>query len=101
MIDLKIEEFKPEYSGKMNFYVSAVDDLLRQPDDQPTIGMILYKSKSKVIAEHSLRDMHKPIGVSVYQLQDILPEALQGNLPTIEQLEAELETITKIELRLV
>ena len=100
MIDLKIEEFKPEYSGKMNFYVSAVDDLLRHPDDQPTIGMILCKSKNKVIAEYSLRDMHKPIGVSVYQLKDILPEALQGNLPTIEQLEAELETITKIELGL-
>ncbi|RCJ41516.1 hypothetical protein A6769_00980 [Nostoc punctiforme NIES-2108] len=94
VIDLKIEEFKPEYSGKMNFYVSAVDDLLRHPDDQPTIGMILCKSKNKVIAEYSLRDMHKPIGVSVYQLQDILPEALQGNLPTIEQLEAELETVS-------
>lgn len=100
VIDLKVEEFKPEYSGKMNFYVSAVDDLLRHPDDQPTIGMILCKSKNKVIAEYSLRDMHKPIGVSVYQLKDILPEALQGNLPTIEQLEAELETITKIELGL-
>lgn len=97
VIDLKIEEFKPEYSGKMNFYVSAVDDLLRHPDDQPTIGMILCKSKNKVIAEYSLRDMHKPIGVSVYQLQDILPEALQGNLPTIEQLEAELETVSIID----
>ena len=97
VIDLKIEEFKPEYSGKMNFYVSAVDDLLRQPDDQPTIGMILCKSKNKVIAEYSLRDMHKPIGVSVYQLKNTLPEALQGNLPTIEQLEAELETVSIIE----
>ncbi|WP_257236477.1 PDDEXK nuclease domain-containing protein [Nostoc sp. 'Peltigera malacea cyanobiont' DB3992] len=97
VIDLKIEEFKPEYSGKMNFYVSAVDDLLRQPDDQPTIGMILCKSKNKVIAEYSLRDMHKSIGVSVYQLKNTLPEALQGNLPTIEQLEAELETVSIIE----
>ncbi|MEH1806527.1 PDDEXK nuclease domain-containing protein [Nostoc sp.] len=100
VIDLKIEEFKPEYSGKMNFYVSAVDELLRHPDDQPTIGMIICKSKNKVIAEYSLRDIHKPIGVSVYQLKDILPDALQGNLPTIEQLEAELKTITKIELGL-
>ncbi|MEH2418436.1 PDDEXK nuclease domain-containing protein [Nostoc sp.] len=100
VIDLKIEEFKPEFSGKMNFYVSAVDDLLRHPDDQPTIGMILCKSKNKVIAEYSLRDMHKPISVSVYQLKDTLPEPLQGNLPTIEQLEAELETIYKIELTL-
>ncbi|MEH1825421.1 MAG: PDDEXK nuclease domain-containing protein [Nostoc sp.] len=97
VIDLKIEEFKPEYSGKMNFYVSAVDDLLRHSDDQPTIGIILCKSKNKVIAEYSLRDMHKPIGVSLYQLKNTLPEALQGNLPTIEQLEAELETVSIIE----
>lgn len=60
-----------------------MDELLRHPDDQPTIGMIICKSKNKVIAEYSLRDMHKPIGVSVYQLKDILPDALQGNLPTI------------------
>jgi predicted nuclease of restriction endonuclease-like (RecB) superfamily len=93
VIDLKIEEFKPEFSGKMNFYVSAVDDLLRHPDDQPTIGIILCKSKNKVIAEYSLRDMNKPIGVSVYQLRNNLPEDLKKNLPTIEQLEAELETV--------
>ncbi|MEH1912071.1 MAG: PDDEXK nuclease domain-containing protein [Nostoc sp.] len=98
VIDLKIEEFKPEFSGKMNFYVSAVDDLLRHPDDQPTIGMILCKSKNKVIAEYSLRDMHKPISVSAYQLKDTLPEPLKGNLPTIEQLEAELETVSIIEI---
>jgi predicted nuclease of restriction endonuclease-like (RecB) superfamily len=93
VIDLKIEEFKPEFSGKMNFYVSAVDDLLRHPDDQPTIGIILCKSKNKVIAEYSLRDMNKPIGVSMYQLRNNLPKGLQGKLPTIEQLEAELEIV--------
>jgi len=93
VIDLKIEEFKPEFSGKMNFYVEAVDNLLRHPDDQPSIGIILCKSKNKVIAEYSLRNINKPIGVSVYQLGDTLPEPLKGNLPTIEQLEAELETV--------
>ncbi|BCL34366.1 YhcG family protein [Nostoc sp. MS1] len=93
VIDLKIEEFKPEFSGKMNFYVSAVDDLLRHTNDQPTIGLILCKSKNKIIAEYSLRDIYKPIGVSTYQIQDTLPEQLHNNLPTIEQLEAELETI--------
>jgi predicted nuclease of restriction endonuclease-like (RecB) superfamily len=93
VIDLKIEEFKPEFSGKMNFYVSAVDDLLRHTDDQPTIGIILCKSKNKVIAEYSLRDMNKPIGVSVYQIRNNLPSGLQGNLPTIEQLEAELKIV--------
>ncbi|HCF27702.1 MAG TPA: DUF1016 domain-containing protein [Cyanobacteria bacterium UBA11049] len=94
VIDLKIEEFKPEFSGKMNFYINAVDDLLRHLDDRPTIGMILCKSKNKVIAEYSLRNMNKPIGVSVYQLKNTLPEQLQGKLPTIEQLETELKTVS-------
>jgi predicted nuclease of restriction endonuclease-like (RecB) superfamily len=93
VIDLKIEEFKPEFSGKMSFYVSAVDDLLRHPDDKPTIGMILCKTKNQTIVEYALRDMNKPIGVSTYQLRDALPEQLQGSLPTIEQLEAQLEAL--------
>lgn len=93
VIDLKMAEFKPEYSGKMSFYVSAVDDLLRHPDDQPTIGIILCKSKNKVVAEYALRDVHKPIGVSTHYLGERLPEPLQGSLPTIEQLETELNTI--------
>lgn len=94
VIDLKIEEFKPEFSGKMNFYVEAVDNLLKHPDDQPSIGIILCKSKNRVVAEYSLRNINKPIGVSVYQLGDNLPEQLIGKLPTIEQLEAELETVS-------
>lgn len=91
MIDLKIEEFKPEFSGKMSFYVSAVDDLLRHSEDQPTIGIILCKTKNRTIVEYALRDMNKPIGVSTYQLRDALPEKLKENLPTVEQLEAELD----------
>lgn len=94
VIDLKMKEFKPEFSGKMNFYVSAVDDLLRHPDDQPSIGMILCKTKNQILVEYALRDLNKPIGVSTYQLQDALPEQLQGSLPTIEQLEAELEAVS-------
>jgi predicted nuclease of restriction endonuclease-like (RecB) superfamily len=94
VIDLKIEDFQPEFSGKMSFYVSAVDDLLRHPDDQPTIGMILCKTKNQTIVEYALREMNKPIGVSTYQLRDALPEQLQGSLPTIEQLEAELEALS-------
>jgi predicted nuclease of restriction endonuclease-like (RecB) superfamily len=93
-IDLKMTEFKPEFSGKMNFYVSAVDDLLRHPDDNPTIGIILCKSKNKAVAEYALRDINKPIGISTHQLRGKLPEMLQGNLPTIEALESELNTIT-------
>lgn len=90
VIELKMTEFKPEHAGKMNFYLSAVDDLLRHPDDQPTIGIILCKSKDKVVVEYALRDTHKPIGVSNFQLAEALPEDLKGSLPTIEDLEAEL-----------
>ena len=93
VIDLKMTEFKPESSGKMNFYVSAVDDLLRHPDDQPTIGIILCKSKNKAVAEYALRDVNKPIGVSTHQLTGGLPKPLETSLPTIEQLEMELNTV--------
>ena len=93
VIDLKVEAFKPEFSGKMSFYVSAVDDLLKHPDDMPTIGMILCKHKKQKIVEYSLRDMNKAIGVSTYQLRESLPEKFQESLPSIEQLEAELESV--------
>ncbi len=76
----------------MNFYLSAVDDLLRHPDDQPSIGLILCKSK--VVTEYALRDMAKPIGVSAYTLLETLPSDLQGSLPTIEELEATLGDTT-------
>ena len=93
VIDLKMKEFQPEYSGKMNFYISAVDDLLRHPDDQPTIGIILCRGKKKTVAEYALRDLNKPIGISTYKLKNSLPQTLQGNLPTLEQLEIELNTV--------
>jgi predicted nuclease of restriction endonuclease-like (RecB) superfamily len=94
VIELKVTEFKPEYAGKMNFYLSAVDDLLRHEQDQPSIGIILCKTKNKVIAEYALRDTQKPIGVSSFQLTESLPENLQGSLPTIKELEAELSDMT-------
>ncbi|NEQ69984.1 MAG: DUF1016 domain-containing protein [Symploca sp. SIO2D2] len=94
VIDLKVVEFEPEFSGKMSFYVSAVDDLLRQSEDNPTIGIILCKTKNQILVEYALRDVNKLIGVSTYQLQDALPENLQGSLPTIEQLEAELGAVS-------
>jgi predicted nuclease of restriction endonuclease-like (RecB) superfamily len=93
VIDLKTVDFEPEFSGKMNFYVSAVDDLLRGPGDNPSIGIILCKTQDNTIVEYALRDMNKPIGISTYQLRDALPEKLQGSLPTIEQLEMELNTL--------
>jgi predicted nuclease of restriction endonuclease-like (RecB) superfamily len=95
VIDLKTTNFKPEYSGKMSFYVSVVDDLLRHPDDKPTIGIILCKSRNQTVAEYALRDVNKPIAVSQYKHE--LPASLQNVLPSIEQLEAELATIEMIE----
>jgi len=94
VIELKAVEFQPEFAGKINFYLSAVDDLLRHPDDKPSIGIVICKSKNRVVAEYSLRDTNKPVGVSSYQLTEGLPEALQGNLPSIEQLESQLEGIS-------
>jgi len=91
VIDLKMQKFKPEFAGKMNFYLSAVDDLLRHLNDQPSIGIILCKTKSKTIAEYALRDTHKPIGISEYRTTAALPDSLKGSLPTIEELEAELQ----------
>jgi len=90
VIDLKMFDFQPEYAGKMNFYLSAVDDLLRHPDDQPSIGIILCKSKKKVVAEYALRNVTTPIGISSFQLMEALPTDMRGNLPTIEELEATL-----------
>ncbi|HEX2951941.1 MAG TPA: PDDEXK nuclease domain-containing protein [Armatimonadota bacterium] len=90
VIETKMGPFQPEYVGKMNFYLSAVDDLLRHQDDQPSIGLILCRQKNRIIAEYALRDTSKPIGVSAYQFIQSLPDSLHQNLPTIEVLEAEL-----------
>jgi predicted nuclease of restriction endonuclease-like (RecB) superfamily len=90
VIDLKKGEFKPEYAGKMNFYCSAVDDLLRREHDAPTIGLILCQTKDRIFAEYALRDIHKPIGLAEYELTRALPRELASSLPSIEQLEAEL-----------
>ena len=76
----------------MNFYLSAADDLLRHPDDNPSIGIILCKSKNRIVAEYALRDLAKPVGVSSYvtKLVESLPPALRGRLPSPKELEAEL-----------
>jgi len=90
IIELKEGEFKPEYAGKMNFYLSAVDDRMRHPDDQPSLGLILCRTKNRIIAEYALRDVRKPIGVADWKLVETLPKNLRGSLPSIEELEAEL-----------
>ena len=90
VIELKTTKFQPEDAGKLNFYLSAVDDILRTPQDQPTIGILICKDKTKTIAEYALRDINKPMGVSEYQLTESLPENLKSSLPSIEEIEAEL-----------
>lgn len=90
VIDLKAGKFKPEYAGKMNFYLSAVDDLIKNPSDNPSIGLILCRSEIGITAEYALRDINKPIGLAQYHLTKALPENLKTSLPTIEELETEL-----------
>lgn len=90
VIDLKMTPFKPEYTGKMNFYLAAVDDMLRHPDDKPSIGLILCKAKNRIIVEYALRNTMTPMGISEFRHLEKLPEQLKGTLPTIEEIEAEL-----------
>jgi predicted nuclease of restriction endonuclease-like (RecB) superfamily len=92
VIDLKMKKFTPADAGQMNYYLSAVDSLMRHPTDAPSIGLILCKTRDKFKAEYALRDINKPIGVAEWQTQLVksLPDTLKGSLPTIEQIEAEL-----------
>lgn len=83
-------EFMPEYIGKLNFYCSAVDDILCREGDNRTIGLLLCKSKDRIKAEYALRDIQKPIGISDYELEHALPKNFRGSLPTIEEIEKEL-----------
>ena len=87
VVELKAGAFRPEHAGKMNFYLEAVDDLKRHPEDRPSIGMILCRSKNTVVVEYSLRAAGKPIGVASYTLAKELPDNLKGALPAPEELE--------------
>ncbi len=93
VIELKNTKFMPEYTGKLNFYLSAVDTLVKEPDDKPTIGILLCKDKNNVEAEFALRDINKPMGVSEFKFTEVLPEELKSSLPTIEEIEQELGNI--------
>lgn len=91
VVELKKGEFMPEYAGKLNFYCSAVDTLLKHATDNPTIGLILCQTNDKVFAEYALRDINKPIGISEYELTNILPNNLKASLPSIEEIENEMK----------
>jgi len=90
VIELKTVDFEPEHAGKLNFYIKAVDEQLRKDGDNPTIGILLCKNKDKLVAEYALSDINKPMGVSEYKLTQALPDKLKSNLPSIEEIEAEL-----------
>ena len=96
VIELKAGEFKPEYVGKLNFYLSAVDDQLRGDGDQPTIGLILCKDKDKLDVEYALRDIHKPMGVSSFITKEI-PLSVQSQLPTVQEIESELTALIQVD----
>ena len=87
MIELKNTEFRPEYAGKLNFYLSAVDAILKHEADNPSIGILLCKTKDRLTAEYALKDINKPIGVSEYRLSDFVPAELADTLPSAEDIE--------------
>ena len=95
VVELKAAKFKPEHAGQLNFYLNLVDDFYKKEHDNPSIGILLCKSHNKVVAEYAIKGIQKPIGVSKYQLTKALPEKLEGVLPTIEELEAELSLLGK------
>jgi predicted nuclease of restriction endonuclease-like (RecB) superfamily len=90
VIELKTVKFRPEFAGKLNFYISAVDRILKTKQDNPSIGILICKSKNDTVVEYTLQDVHKPIGVSEYTITKHLPDEFKSSLPSIEEIEAEL-----------
>ncbi|KPJ67558.1 MAG: hypothetical protein AMJ43_04750 [Coxiella sp. DG_40] len=90
VVELKVTKFKPEHAGQLNFYLNLVDDFYKMPKDNPSIGLLLCKSRNKFTAEYALKGIEKPIGISEYQLTKAIPDKLKINLPTIEEIETEL-----------
>lgn len=87
--------FDPAFVGQINLYLSAADDLLRHPDDKPTIGLLLCRAKNRIVVEYALRELKKPIGVAHWQTRVVksLPKELKGSLPTVEEIEKELRDV--------
>ena len=97
VVELKARKFKPTDAGQLNFYLSAIDDMLRKDGDNPTIGILLCKEKDKLTAEYALKDINKPVGVSEYKLLQDIPEYLQSQLPKAEEIELHIKDIEEIE----
>jgi hypothetical protein len=101
VIELKATDFKPEFAGKMNFYLTAVDETLKHQTDNPTIGLLICKRKNDFIAEYALRDIRKPMGVMGYETEifEELPKKLRGKLPTVTEIEHELNKLSKVKVK--
>lgn len=99
VIELKVDGFKPEFAGKMNFYLSAIDDRLRHSDDQPSIGIILCRERNEIVVEYALRDSARPMGVAQYRVSPALPEQLKRDLPTAEDLKPEFRAMSLVSLQ--
>jgi predicted nuclease of restriction endonuclease-like (RecB) superfamily len=97
VIELKATSFIPEYAGKLSFYLSAANDLLKHPTDSPTIGLLICKDKNNVVADYALKDINQPIGISEYQLTKLFPQDFKSSLPTIEEIEESLKKSNTIE----
>ena len=93
VVEFKATKFKPEHAGQLNFYLNLVDDFYKMPEDNPSIGLLLCKSRNKFEAEYALKGIQKPIGISEYQLTRAIPESLKLNFPTVEEIEAELNEL--------
>jgi len=91
VVELKTVKFQPEFAGKLNFYISAVDGELKEKKDNPTLGILICKSKNSTVVEYALKDINKPIGISEYRLSTILPKEFKSSLPSIKEIEEELE----------
>ena len=90
IVELKATEFKPEYAGKLNFYLNVINAQVKHPQDQPSIGILLCKTPNKVMVEYALQHISNPLGVAEYQIMNAIPDSLKGELPSIEELEQEL-----------
>jgi predicted nuclease of restriction endonuclease-like (RecB) superfamily len=93
VIELKVTDFTPEHAGKLSFYLSVANDMLKHPTDNPTIGLLICKNKNDIVAEYALKDIKQPIGVTEYQLTKLFPEEFKSSLPTIEEIENELKNL--------
>jgi len=90
VVELKNKDFEPEFAGKLNFYLTLIDKTMKRPNENPTIGILMCRGKDNLEVEYALQDIHKPMGVSEFKLDKLLPDSLKNSMPSIEELEEEL-----------